>query len=248
MGRSAYLGQYSPTRITGWSWVMAAPFRWDAHAPVWNKSHLPVLGLHHHLYYQLLLQSTGCRRASSLLSSSAIHWLEIWLLPQFCHVAFWSFSSDGPWSCFRTVSWVTPLHSSYVGDIYMLSPGWPSTTGLSTICLRCWLSAPLLTYFLLCGQPWLHFEASSDPENVDKAQNQASSLFVRVSPYYHGLCQQTLNSLGNTAPSPGTYWAYLTAEEHPLLRPSPLYNEIIPGNNHIILSNNYGLDLFFSFK
>lgn len=176
MGRSAYLGQYSPTRITGWSWVMAAPFRWDAHAPVWNKSHLPVLGLHHHLYYQLLLQSTGCRRASSLLSSSAIHWLEIWLLPQFCHVAFWSFSSDGPWSCFRTVSWVTPLHSSYVGDIYMLSPGWPSTTGLSTICLRCWLSAPLLTYFLLCGQPWLHFEASSDPENVDKAQNQASSL------------------------------------------------------------------------
>lgn len=129
-----------------------------------------MLGLIHPLYYQVLLQSMGCRRASPLLSSLAICWLAIWLPPQFCHVAFRSFSAEGPWSCFSIVSWVTPLHSSYVGGTYMLSPGWPSTTGLSIICLLCWLSAHLLTYFLLWGQPRLHFEASSDPENVGRYQ------------------------------------------------------------------------------
>lgn len=126
--RSAYLGQYSPRTAIGGSWGAAAPFRLDTRAPCESNPTSPCLACFIHLYYQVLLQSLGCTRASPLLWPLAIHWLSgtfhdaATLLSEFSVQK--GLGSEG--LQYRLMS--GPAPREFLGRFYMLLPGWPSTT------------------------------------------------------------------------------------------------------------------------
>lgn len=168
MWRSASLGQYFLMTLVSWSRAVAAHFRQDTHAPVWNQSSSPPSGrLHSSLVPGL--------RASPLLLPLAIRWFVHLASSRIWPFAFWIFSSEGSWRCFSTTSWVAPLHRSYLGGIYM---GWPSTYSIcfhSLTLVKFTHIVPSVASALtsLWGQfrPWGCREIAGP-----KAQNQASIL------------------------------------------------------------------------
>lgn len=109
MGRSAYWGQYYWSEWSnGCTLQMGCTCSSLKQIPpphAWPASCISIT------------RSFSCRRVSPLLSPLATRWVPIWLLPRFCHFAFWIFSSEGRWSWFSTVScwphstvvpWVAP--------------------------------------------------------------------------------------------------------------------------------------------